>query len=137
MMEYLDELLAKRAELAAAYTERLKDHPAVTLPHVTEHGRHSWQSFPILIDHRNEVLEKMRAAGIETQIGTHALHCYPAFQNDDRVRLTGDLANSRYAFEHCLVLPMYFEMTMDVLDHVVNELSRCLSEVGAGALQRA
>jgi dTDP-4-amino-4,6-dideoxygalactose transaminase len=34
------------------------------------------------------------------------------------------MASSRYAFEHCLTLPLYHDMTIEEQEYVVQELTR-------------
>ena len=69
----LDELLAARARIAAAYAERLRDLP-VQLPTVDEGDVHGWQAYVIAVDGRDELLAALRAEGIEAQIGTFAVN---------------------------------------------------------------
>ena len=58
----LDELLAARARLAAAYAERLASLP-VLLPHADDGDVHGWQAYVVQVDRRDEVLAELRAAG--------------------------------------------------------------------------
>jgi len=41
-------------------------------------------------------------------------------------RIIGDMSGSRYAFDHCLTLPLYHDMTDDDQQYVVAELLECL-----------
>ncbi len=122
MMDHLPELLEQRRAVAGEYRAALERHPGVVLPRVTEGGEHCWQSFPVLVEERDRVLAGMRARGIEVQIGTHALHRYPAFQDQPRVRLEGPLENSRWAFEHCMVLPMHHQLDDASVARVIDGL---------------
>lgn len=122
-MEKIEELLARRLLLAAEYLKLLKDHPKVAIPATTRQGKHSRQSFCIFIHNRNEVMRQLRQIGIEVQIGSYALHMHPAFEPGHHCRRGGDLVNSKYAFEHCLVLPLYHEMTPEDQQMVVQELT--------------
>jgi len=68
----LEELLAARERVAGWYTERL-EHFVLT-PSAEEGDRHGWQAYVVQLERRDEALEALRAAGIEAQIGTWALH---------------------------------------------------------------
>ena len=68
----LEELLAARERVAGWYTERLEHH--VLTPSAAEGDRHGWQAYVVQLDRRDEALAALRAAGIEAQIGTWALH---------------------------------------------------------------
>ena len=125
-MQHIHELLDRRLELSGNYLAFLKDHPEIVIPETTEHGKHSRQSFCIYIKGRDEVIPKMAALGIEVQIGTYALHLHPAFAPSARCRITDALPESTYAFEHCLTLPLYHELTEEDQAYVVENLLQSL-----------
>ena len=118
-------LLARRRQLAANYIELLAGKNGVTLPAVTKGGLHSYQTFSIFVEERDHVMKSMREMGIEVQIGTYALHMHKAFQQPG-IRLEGNFEASRYAFEHCLALPLYHEMELEQQKTVVRELLKLL-----------
>jgi dTDP-4-amino-4,6-dideoxygalactose transaminase len=122
-IKIVDDLLAQRRALAKNYIELLHDIPGIALPEVTEHGIHSYQTFSVFVANRNEIMRKMRELGIEVQIGTYSLHMHKAFNYDNKkIRLHGNFENSKFAFNHCLALPMYHEMTESEQQSVVKEL---------------
>ena len=125
-MGYIEVLLEKRRELAKRYYELLLDKPAVIFPEITDGGAHSWQSFCIFVENRDLVIKKMKDKGVETQIGTYALHMHNAYKNSSNCRIKGDMTGSRYAFEHCLALPLYHDMTFEEQDYVVKRLKESL-----------
>ncbi|WP_147818798.1 DegT/DnrJ/EryC1/StrS family aminotransferase [Salidesulfovibrio onnuriiensis] len=126
-MDMVEELLDRRRQLAALYQEALKSLPGISLPTVTEGGLHSYQSFCVFVDERDRVMASMREKGVEVQIGTYSLHMHKAFNANDKVRLHGAMQGSRRAFEQCLTLPLFHEMTREELDTVVRLLAE---EVG-------
>jgi len=129
-MKIIDELLAKRRELAAGYIELLSDRPRIILPTKTKHALHSYQTFSIFVENRNELMAKMRTQGIEAQIGTYSLHAHNAFNSSGTgIRLHGPFENSKYAFGHCLALPMYHEMTDKEQECVVDVLKKSIKEI--------
>jgi dTDP-4-amino-4,6-dideoxygalactose transaminase len=125
-MARIGELLSRRLELAENYRALLKDHPQVGLPRTTPHGRHSYQTFCVFIERRDEVMAELRQAGIEVQIGSYALQMHAPFAPGPHCRAAGDLLNSRYAFEHCLALPLYHDLQPEDQQLVVRELTRRL-----------
>jgi perosamine synthetase len=130
-MEDIEMLLAERRELAAKYTVLLEGNPGIELPRVTEGGKHSFQSYCVFVDDRDQLIRKLAEKGIEVQIGTYALHMHDAFSSGKWSRLAGNMANSRYCFDHCLTLPLYHGMTEVDQICVVDELLRTIS-VGVG-----
>lgn len=122
-MEKIDVLLEKRLHLAQRYENMLAGHQGIEMPVKTANGLHSRQSFCVFVRERDKVLNTLRAEGIEVQIGTYALHMHPAFQPSDSCKIIGNLAGSEYAFNHCLTLPLYHEMTDEEQAYVVKRLT--------------
>lgn len=112
----LDELLAARARIAAAYAERLA-HLPLQLPAADDGDAHGWQAYVIQLDRRDEILRSLRAEGIEAQIGTYALPLLAAYSQ------AGDFPGARYAFAHALALPFHTRLTESDLDRVCERLA--------------
>ena len=55
---------------------------------------------------RDGVIDHMKLAGIETTLGTYAMHAQPFFQREFGLR-PGELPNSYRAFRQSLTLPLY------------------------------
>jgi perosamine synthetase len=125
-MKHIEPLLAKREELSQNYYELLRDAPAVGLPKVTLKGRHSWQSCCIFVENLDRIIGNLRDQNIETQIGTYSLHMHKAFNDNAGCGIVGEMTGSRYAFEHCLTLPLYHDMTGEEQEYVVKELTKVL-----------
>jgi perosamine synthetase len=116
----LDELLAARARIAAAYTERLAD--VVETPAADESDVHGWQAYVVRVDRRDEILASLRADGIEAQIGTYALHRLGAYAAE------GSFPGADAAYERALALPFHTTLEDHDLDLVASALTRLVSE---------
>ena len=116
----LDELLAARTRIAAGYTERLRDLPVV-VPEADEGDVHGWQAYVIQVDRRDEVLERLRAQGIEAQIGTYALPLLSAYRDQ------GFYPGATHAYEHALALPFHTRLSESDLDRVAEALDKLVS----------
>jgi perosamine synthetase len=116
----LDELLAARARIAAAYTERLAG--VVETPSADEGDVHGWQAYVVRVDRRDEVLAGLRAEGIEAQIGTYALHRLGAYSDQ------GSFPGADAAYERALALPFHGRLEEPDLDRVCSTLDRLVSE---------
>jgi len=121
-MRHISSLLERRAQLANRYHELLVGFPGISFPKVTPKGIHSWQSYCIFTPNRDQIIGKLKEKNIETQIGTYALHMHKAFNEKSKCRIFGDMSSSRYAFDHCLTLPLYNDMTNEEQRFVVSEL---------------
>jgi len=127
-MAHIDFLLSAREKRVRRYQQGLEGVSGVRIPETTPKGAHSWQSFCIFVKNRDEIIEKLREKGIETQIGTYALHLHEAFRDNAACRIMGDMAGSLYAFDHCLTLPLYHDMTAPDQAYVVEELARIVED---------
>jgi perosamine synthetase len=124
-MRRLDALVARRRALANGYRERLADVPGVRLPSEPPEREHVYQAFVALLDEeldRDEVVSKLRAQGIETTIGTYALHHQPYFRRTLRPSLR-DYPRSHLASRQSIALPLYPAMTDGDVDLVAEGLA--------------
>ena len=124
----LDAILARKRELAADYTRRLQGLDGVTAPVEPAWRGHVYQSFVLTLEEaidRDRVIELMKQRGIETTLGTYALHAEPFFERTYGYR-PGDLPGSYAAYRHSLTLPLYSSMTDADLDRIVDSLSAAL-----------
>jgi dTDP-4-amino-4,6-dideoxygalactose transaminase len=115
----LDELLAAREQLAAGYAERLSALP-LTLPAADPGDVHGWQAYVVQVDRRDEVLDGLRAQGIEAQIGTFALPLLQAYADQ------GFFPGAEHAYEHALALPFHTRLAPAELDRVAESLAKLL-----------
>jgi dTDP-4-amino-4,6-dideoxygalactose transaminase len=120
-VQRLEELLAARERTAAGYAERLAGLPVV-LPEADSGDRHGWQAYVIQVDRRDEVLDTLRAAGIEAQIGTYALHHLSAYADQ------GPFPGAHRVYDRALALPFHSKLTESDLDRVTESLTRVVSE---------
>jgi len=127
-MDYIEELLARREEISEAYYQLLANTPMISFPKTTNKGKHSWQSCCIFVENRDQIMIKLKEKNIESQIGTYALHMHKAFSENPKCQIVGDMRRSRYAFDHCLTLPLYHEMTEEEQKYVVQELLEAITD---------
>jgi perosamine synthetase len=111
----LEELHAARERVASWYTERLEH--AVLIPSAAEGDRHGWQAFVVQLDRRDEALAALRAAGIEAQIGTWALHRLEPY------RAQGAFPGAERAFERALALPFATTTTEEEVERIAAVLT--------------
>jgi dTDP-4-amino-4,6-dideoxygalactose transaminase len=116
----LDELLERRTQIAAGYAERLA-HLPVKLPEADEGDVHGWQAYVVQVERRDEVMAKLRAEGIEAQVGTFALPLLHAYRDQ------GFFPGAEHAFEHALALPFHTLLTEAEQDRVAETLDKIVS----------
>ncbi|MDD5673981.1 MAG: DegT/DnrJ/EryC1/StrS family aminotransferase [Chitinivibrionales bacterium] len=121
-MRHINKLLNQRIKLSGAYCELLMGNAEIIIPQTTHNGIHSRQSFCVYVKDRDLIIKKMREAGVETQIGTYCLHKQKAFLRNDRCRIVGEMPESKYAFENCLTLPLFDELTEENQKYITANL---------------
>jgi len=123
----LDEMVARRRELADAYGERLGDL-GLCLPGDPEYGRTNYQSYSVVLEpdapvSRDELMAHLEVRGVSPRRGVMAAHREQAFAGYG----TADLPVTDFVTDHSLILPMYHEMTEHDLDRVVTALVEVLT----------
>ena len=116
----LEELLAARERVAAAYAERLAGLP-LTLPQADPGDRHGWQAYVVQLEDRDRVMAELRMQGVQCQIGTYALHRLGAYRDQ------GSFPGADAAYERALALPLHTKLTDAELDRVADALARALA----------
>lgn len=122
--------LEGRSRVAARYRLLLAGEPRVTLPAEPPQGLHTYQAFVVRIDpslKRDHVVGAMARRGIETTLGTYALHAQPLYQHRLGCR-EGEYPVSWALYRETLALPFYPGLTDGELDTVVSALRESLDE---------
>jgi len=125
-MGRLDAIIAERRRLAGVLTARLKGTEGLRLPSEPANCVHTFQTYAVLLDDgidRDSVINAMAADGIETTIGTYALHVEQYIQDRFGYR-DADLPNAWKAWRHSLALPLYPGLTEADVDRISASLSR-------------
>jgi dTDP-4-amino-4,6-dideoxygalactose transaminase len=131
-MEKLPMLVQRKRELAASLSARLANVPGIRTPIEPQWGGHIYQSYVALLDenlNRDQVVDGMRSRGIETTLGTYALHAQPFFQREYGYK-SAQLPNSYAAFMRTVTLPLYPQMVPEDLDTIAENID---SVIRAGA----
>ena len=118
-------MLNDRIKKAEYYNKLFAELDEVDLPHKKDGTRHTYQSYTLYIKNgkRDLLIQKLNDRGIQTQIGTYALHRENAFAKTSR---NGKLDNSDKLYENLLTLPLYYSMSKEDQETVFNNLKELL-----------
>ena len=126
-IEKLEGFVAERARWAAWYRDALANIDWLALPQEPAQGRHAWQAFVCTVDPtrapmtRNEMMERLHAAGIATRPGTHAVHMLGHYR--EHYGLTPDsFPVARACDRDTLALPLHNAMGEDDYVHVADAI---------------
>jgi dTDP-4-amino-4,6-dideoxygalactose transaminase len=115
----------KRAEMHAAYVDRLRELPQVSIPFAARRGRVSHHLFPILLPEgtdRLELMKRLRERGVQTSV-----HYPPAhLLSIHRDLQAGPLPHTEAIGRRELTLPLHPLLTADDVACVVESLRACL-----------
>ena len=128
-IRWLDVAIGRRREIAETYNEKLNEmwidgyqafNYFATPYRKEDRTGTNWQSYVIKLHEkkgvktRDEVLNRMRANGIEVQVGSYD-------------QSHGACKNSAQLAKTTLALPIWTEMTMEDIDLVINALEEALA----------
>lgn len=124
----LDDMLARRRELAQRYTERLSSLGWLHTPIEPTLYKHNFQSYMLRLDaaapvSRDQLMQELLDRGISTRRGIMAIH---------RERPYGDghwearLPVTNRVTDTTLILPLFHDMIRDEQEYVIN----CITHVG-------
>ena len=127
-LKKLDKILEGRIEKAKVYTELLEGIGSIRSPVVKPDVRHTFQSYCIYVEKdgwRDKLRQDLLESGIETQIGTYALHLEPSYAD---VKREGDLKNSEKLFKNLLTLPLHHELSYDDQDYICKTIKKFIEQ---------
>jgi dTDP-4-amino-4,6-dideoxygalactose transaminase len=124
----IEKIIHKRQKMAKIYSEIFEKTDQIYVQKNTKNSRHTFQTFVCVVTKKNirdKIILKLAEKNIESQIGTYALHCLPAFQNCVKF---SDLQNSEYLYKNSLSLPLHEEITLDDQNLICNIILKTLKD---------
>lgn len=121
-LERLSDIVSRRRAIAARYVDMLADIDELGLPVEPEWARSNWQSYCVRLPARLDqkaVMQNFLDQGIATRRGIMCAHREAPYA-DSKHRY--DLRQSELAQDHCILLPMFAQMTDDQVDQVAGAL---------------
>ncbi len=124
----LDGFIEERNYWANFYRESLTSIPWLRMPLLPENGAHAWQAFVTYVDPekapmpRNEIMERLQAAGISTRPGTHAVHMLGYYQERFGLK-DSDFPGARDCDQQTMAIPLHNRMSEDDYQYVVEVLT--------------
>lgn len=130
-MDSLDEFVARRRYLVKRYNEKLKDLPLRT-PYQDEATNPSWHIYIIRVDFtkvklsKKEIFARMRDRDIVLNLHYIPVHTQPYYQKLGFQK--GDFPVSEKYYEEAITLPLYYDLTDEQQDEVIEALKEVLAE---------
>jgi dTDP-4-amino-4,6-dideoxygalactose transaminase len=137
----LPEICERRRALAARYRELLTGIDGLVAPEEPAWARSNWQSYCVrLPTHANqrEVMQSLLDAGVATRRGVMCAHRETAYPKATwtcgrsecacNPGCCAQLAESERAQDHCIMLPIFAQMTLEQQNRVVAALRAALAQ---------
>jgi len=111
-MQEIDKIIPERQDLAKLYMELLRDNSNIVFQETLPGCFSVWQAFVVRLKNMNtiSILDSLKKAGIEANIGTYALHLLRFYTSKYGYK-ENDFPNAKRMFEKGLVLPLYSKMS--------------------------
>jgi len=130
----VEEFNARRAELAARYTERLEEVDEILPLSVPAYPiRHAWHLYIVRLNtdkarlSRDDFMRELKQRNIGTGLHFRAVHLQKYYSESMGMR-RGALPNTEWNSDRICSLPLFPEMTYNDVDDVVNAIKECLSQ---------
>ena len=125
-LKRLPEIVARRRAIADRYRELLAGMPGLGLPVEPAWARSNWQSYCVRLPEKSDqraVMQSLLDAGVSARRGIMCSHREPAYKD---FPLPHALPQSEAAQDHCILLPLYFQMTEEDQGRVADSLKKAL-----------
>lgn len=128
-MKRLDAFVARRRELAARYDALLQELPLVT-PHVMEGAHPSWHIYVVRVAFgqisktKQQLFEAMKEQGVMLNLHYIPVHRQPYYEKLGFRQ--GDFLQSEKYYEEAFTLPLYYDLTNDEQEQIVDVLRSIL-----------
>lgn len=127
-LERIEEIIARRQEVADRYMERLKDMEGIILPTIDERVKMSWFVFVIRFEpwiSRDKVLETLLERGIACRPYFTAIHLQPFYKEMFGYK-EGDFPMTERVASGTLAIPFFNKITEEQIETVVEEIKRAI-----------
>jgi len=131
-LERLEEMIARRRELAARYSARLSAMPWLVIPTEPSERRHNFQSYMLRLRSnapvtRDELMQELLDRGVSSRRGIMATHREAPYRNE---KWELGLPVTNMVTDTTIVLPLFHEMTDQEQDYVMDSVEQIVT-VGA------
>lgn len=120
-LKKLEKFIIRRRFLAKRYHEKLADLP-IQLPLQHHLDQSSWHLYVIQVADRGKIFTQLRDAGIGVQVHYIPVHTQPYYQKMGFQH--GDFPNAEQYYAQAITLPLYYDLTNEEQDFVINTLKK-------------
>lgn len=128
-LKKLDAFISRRQEIAAMYTEALKDVEGITVPKQLDDTASGWHLYMVQLDtaDRKQVFDTMRSANIGVHVHYIPVYWHPYYRKLGYEKGLCPLAEAWY--EKALTLPVHPGLTNYEIEKVIKTLKEIIKNV--------
>ncbi|HOX56459.1 MAG TPA: DegT/DnrJ/EryC1/StrS family aminotransferase [Candidatus Paceibacterota bacterium] len=126
-LKRLPDLIRQRRLMAERYRGKLEGIPGLKAPREPAWARSNWQSYCVRLSEdldQQQVMQQLLDKGVATRRGIMCIHREQAYAD---LPCRWPLRESESAQEHCVLLPLYHQMTERDQDYVVEQLAKVVA----------
>jgi perosamine synthetase len=116
-LSHLDEDNARRTAIAGQYRQGLSNVPGIRLLSYKDDRKSSYHLFSILAEKRDDLVDKLRDAGVDVGVHYRRNDLYPMYEKQD-------LPNAEYFWQREISLPMHLQLTDEQVDYITGVIRR-------------
>lgn len=116
-LKKLERFVKRRKELVERYNKAFENITGITVPCVKDNCNSSWHLYVIQVEHRKEVFDKLRQAGIGVNVHYVPVYKHPYYQKNGYQNVSCPTAEKLY--EHFISIPLYPGLTNEQQDYVI------------------
>jgi perosamine synthetase len=116
-LSHLDEDNARRTAIVGLYRQRLSNVPGIKLLSYKDDRKSSYHLFSILAEKRDDLVNKLRDAGVDVGVHYQRNDLYPMYEKQD-------LPNVEYFWKREISLPMHLQLTDEHVDYITDVIRK-------------
>ncbi|HXA00141.1 MAG TPA: DegT/DnrJ/EryC1/StrS family aminotransferase [Candidatus Dormibacteraeota bacterium] len=125
-LQKCETLLARRAALAARYTQELSSLSAFSVPVTPSDVDHAWHLYVLQVNNgalkisRDAIIQELKKRGVGTSVHFIPLHLHPLYRQSGY--LPGQFPNAEQHFSRAISLPLFPDLSWEEQDRVIQAL---------------
>lgn len=131
-LKKLERFIEKRKRLVARYNAAFEDMDDIICPYQKEGCTNSWHLYVIQLEHRREIFQKLRAAGIGVNVHYIPVYQHPYYQQHGYKDTY--CPNAEKLYKRMISLPLYYDLTYEQQDYVIEQLKQILDEYSSNVI---
>ena len=119
-LKKLDSFLEKRKKIAEIYTDKLNG--IVEIQSVRKYVKHAWHIYPVLVENRDKVFEKLRKYGIGVNVHYIPVYNHSYYKKNQHLFKKNACKNIEYIYKREITLPIYPSLKDEYVEYVIKKV---------------